>query len=411
LNTSYYIAKKIAKPKKRSFSSFIIAIATIAVALSVSVMIISTSMVNGFTTEIANKVFGFWGHIHINSFGGSGNPLDQNAILLEEKVINAIRDIEGVVSVEPIANKPAVILKRNGDLEKTFLKGVGAEYNWTAFQKYLVEGKLPGTADSSVSRDLMISQSTANRMELAVGEQVDLYFISDQSTRPIGRRFEVCGIYSSGLEEFDRLHCIGDIRIIQRLNRWENGEAGSYEVNIKNVRQIDAYDSLIYYQHLPSQVYSESVKSIRTNIFDWLTLQSYTGNLILFFMLVPIILNMSIALLILILDRTKMIGTFKALGAQNGLLMRVFLYISSFILLRGLILGNIIGLGICLLQLKFGIITLPEESYYVSVAPIKINWLIIGGINIGAMLICLLIMIFPTFLITRISPLKALRFN
>ena len=168
-------------------------------------------------------------------------------------------------------------------------------------------------------------------MELNVGDKVDLYFISDQSTKPIGRRFEVSGIYNSGLEEFDRLYTIGDIRIIQRLNKWVNGEVGSYEVSIDNVQMINQYDSLIYYNYLPSQVYSESIKTIRPNIFDWLELQSFTGKMILFFMLVPIILNMSIALLILILDRTKMIGTFKSLGAQSSLLMKVFLYISSFI--------------------------------------------------------------------------------
>ncbi|MEZ5004119.1 MAG: FtsX-like permease family protein [Chitinophagales bacterium] len=411
MNTPFFIAKKIAKPSKKSFSSFIILIATIAVALSVTVMVISTSMVNGFTSEIAEKVFGFWGHIHINAFGSSGNPVDQYAIALDDEVIQQINDLDGVESVSPIAIKPAAILQSSGDLEKTFLKGVGASYNWYAFKKYLKEGDLPNTADSVTSRDLMISETTANRMDLKVGDAVNLYFIINGSQKPIARKFKVCGIYNSGLEEFDRLYTLGDIRVIQQLNKWDEKEAGSYEVIIANTNQLDRFDALIYYNYLPGNVYSETIKSIRPNIFDWLKLQKMNGSIVLVIMLVVAVLNMVIALLILILDRTYMIGTIKSMGGDNKFLQKVFLYWSSFIVVRGLLIGNIIGLGLCFIQQYFGVIKLPEDAYYVTTAPIKIDWLMIALINFGTIGCCLLFLIIPSLLIMRISPIKAIRFN
>ncbi len=411
MNTAYLIAKKIAKPEKKSFSSFIILIATIAVALSITVMVISTSMVNGFTSEIADKVFGFWGHIHINAFGGSGNPVDQYSVLLEDEILTDLRDIDGIESVEPIATKPAAILNSSGELEKTFLKGVGQNYNWFAFEKYLKQGALPSTSDSMVSRDLLISETTAKRMELDIGNKVNLYFIISNSSKPIARKFKICGIYNSGLEEFDKFYAIGDIRVIQQLNKWKNGEAGSYEVILDNTKKLDQFDELIYYNYLPGEVYSETIENIRPNIFDWLNLQEYTGRFILLFMLIVAILNMVIALLILILDRTYMIGTIKSLGGNNGLIQRVFLYWSSFIVLRGLIIGNFIGLGICAIQKYFGVIKLPEDAYYVTTAPIKIDWLMIALINLGTIGCCLLFLIIPSLLIMRISPIKAIRFN
>jgi len=408
LNTSYFIARKIARPKKKSFSSFIVTIATVAVALSVAVMIVASSMVNGFTTEIASKVYGFWGHIHIEDMTGS-SLIDQNALELEAETLTAIRNLQGVESVEPFAAKPGII-KTSDQLERIFLKGVGGNYHWDFFEACLVEGKLPYTADSSVSRDIIISTTTANRMFLGVGDKVDIYFVQE-SQKPIGRRFKVSGIYNSGLEEFDMLFALGDLRIIQRLNKWSAEEVGSYEVIIDDVDELDTYDALIYYKYLPSKVRSMTIKDLRPNIFDWLRLQKFTGNIFLAFMLLIAILNMVIALLILILDRTYMIGTIKALGGHNGMLQRVFLYCSGFIIVRGLVIGNVIGLAICYIQKYFGVIKLPEDSYYVSVAPVQVDWLMVLGINGVTIVVCLLFLILPSFLIMKINPIKAIRFS
>jgi len=408
LNTSYFIARKIARPKKKSFSSFIVTIATVAVALSVAVMIVASSMVNGFTTEIASKVYGFWGHIHIEDMTGS-SLIDQNALELEAETLTAIRNLQGVESVEPFAAKPGII-KTSDQLERIFLKGVGGNYHWDFFEACLVEGKLPSTADSSVSRDIIISTTTANRMFLGVGDKVDIYFVQE-SQKPIGRRFKVSGIYNSGLEEFDMLFALGDLRIIQRLNKWSAEEVGSYEVIIDDVDELDTYDALIYYKYLPSKVRSMTIKDLRPNIFDWLRLQKFTGNIFLAFMLLIAILNMVIALLILILDRTYMIGTIKALGGHNGMLQRVFLYCSGFIIVRGLVIGNVIGLAICYIQKYFGVIKLPEDSYYVSVAPVQVDWLMVLGINGVTIVVCLLFLILPSFLIMKINPIKAIRFS
>lgn len=408
MNTAYFIARQIARPSRKSFSAFIIRIATGAVALSVAVMIVAASLVNGFTTAIAEKVFGFWGHIHIEDLTGA-SLIDQKALELDAPVLAAIRDLPGVESVVPFASKPGII-RAGADLERIFLKGVGSDYHWNFLQSCLVEGELPATADSAVSRDILLSKSTADRMHLAVNDRVDLYFVREDR-QPLGRRFRVSGIYNSGLEEFDRLFAIGDLRVIQQINRWSAKEVGSYEVMLGDVRKIDEYDALIYYKYLPSRVRSMTIRDIRPNIFDWLKLQRYTGNIFLAFMLLVAVLNMVIALLILILDRTYMIGTLKALGGSNRLLQRIFLYCSALIIARGLIIGNLLGIGLCLIQQQFGIITLPEASYYVSVAPVRINALAVAGINAATVAVCLLFLLLPSMLIMKISPIKAIRFQ
>jgi len=340
----------------------------------------------------------------------SGSSLiDQNALELDEETLQAIRELDGIKSVEPFAAKPGII-KTSDQLERIFLKGVGGDYHWDFFGTSLVEGKLPNTADSNVSRDIIISKTTADRMFLSVDDKVDIYFVKENQ-KPIGRRFRVSGIYNSGLEEFDMLFALGDLRIIQQLNRWSPKEVGSYEVVINDVDKLDVYDALIYYKYLPSKIRSMTIKDIRPNIFDWLRLQKFTGNIFLGFMLLIAILNMVIALLILILDRTYMVGTIKALGGHNGLLQKVFLYCSAFIIVRGLIIGNIIGLAICFIQSYFGVIRLPEDSYYVSVAPVQIDWLMVLGINSVTIVVCLLFLILPSFLIMKIDPIKAIRFS
>ncbi len=411
MNTAYFIAKKIAKPERHSFSSFIITIATIAVALSITVMVVASSMVNGFTSTIADKVFGFWGHIHINNFASAGNPLDQTAISLEESLIETIGKIDGVNSISSFATKPG-ILKHNDQLGAIVLKGVGLDYNWINFQDYIKDGVIPELNDSVKSRGILISETTARVMELEVGDKADIYFAREGNSRPIGRRFSVSGIYNSGLEEFDAMFIVGDIRIIQQLNGWKDREVGGYEVLVEDINRMDELDHTIYYNHLPNKIFSQTMRDIRPNIFDWLKLQSFTGRIVLIVMICIAVLNMVIALLILMLDRTYMIGTLKSLGGNNSLLQKVFLYCSGFIIIRGLMFGNIIGLGLCFIQKKYEWIKLPEDSYYVTAAPIKIDWLLITLINIGTIGICLLVLMIPAFFVMRrVSPIKAIRFD
>lgn len=412
MNLAYTIARKIARPEQKSFSSFIILIATIAVALSMAVIVVSTSLVNGFTSTIADKVYGFWGHIHVYSYGSSGNPTDQHPIILDSATVHAIQADKSVRSITKTAAKPAVMLNEGGAMEKIFIKGVDANYDWTAFSSYLVEGSLPITSEEKVSRDLLVSKATAKRMELKVGDKVNLYFIVNDSSKPIARKFKVCGIYNSGLEEFDKLYALGDIRVIQRLNRWTDGEGGNYEIAIKHPSRMEEVNSDVYYRYLPGKVFSETIRDVRPNIFDWLDLQKVTGFFVLSFMLVVAVLNMIIALLILILDRTYMVGTLKSIGGNNNLLQRVFLFWSGFIIVRGIVIGNLIGIGLCLLQKYTGLIKLPEDAYYVKTAPIKIDWLLLIGINLGTVVLCLICLTIPAYIVMkRISPIKAIRFN
>ena len=409
MNLELFIAKRLALGDKKSFSRFIIRIAVVAIALSVAVMIVSICMVSGFSKEIKERIFGFWGEIHITNF--DNNQSYETTPLRKEQVsLDKLRKADDVQNVAPFIIK-AGILKTKTEIEGIALKGVDKEYDWPTIQTYVKEGKLLSFNDSVATKEILISRSTARRLHLQVGDNVIAYFIRKDLAAPLGRKLKVCGIFHTGLEEYDKQYALVDIQLLRQLNEWNADEVAGYEVRLKDMNKMEAFKDSIYYKYVDQNVNAQSMKEINRNIFEWLDLQKINEYLILGFMVLVAMLNMITALIILILDRTNMIGILKALGANDKSITRVFIYNAAYIILNGLFWGNLLGLGICTLQHFTGFIKLNEENYYLSVAPVYFNLLGIILINIGTLLICTLILLLPTRLISRISPMKAIRFK
>ena len=409
MNLELFIAKRLALGDKKSFSRFIIRIAMVAIALSVAVMIVSTCMVSGFSKEIKERIFGFWGEIHITNFDNN-ESFETTPIKKEQVFLDKIRKANDVRNVAPFIIK-AGILKTKSEIEGIALKGVDKDYDWKTIQTYLKEGNILSFKDTIASKDILISKSTAKRLNLKVGDNVIAYFIRKDLVAPLGRKLKVCGIFHTGLEEYDKQYALVDIQLLRELNQWKANEVAGYEVRLKNMDRMDAFKDSIYYKYVDQSVNAQTMKEINRNIFEWLDLQKINEYLILGFMVLVAMLNMITALIILILDRTNMIGILKSLGANNKSITKVFIYNAAYIILNGLFWGNILGLGICLIQDYTGFIKLNEENYYLSVAPVYFNIWAIVLINIGTLLICTVILLLPTRLISRISPMKAIRFE
>ncbi|MFI5172007.1 MAG: ABC transporter permease [Chitinophagales bacterium] len=407
----FFITKKIIHNKERSFSRLIIAIARIAIALSLTVMIISTSLVNGFRSTISDKVYGFWGHINISK-QSLRNSFDDEPIFRKDEFVNEVEKIDGIIDVQVYARKAAII-KTKTDIEGIILKGIGSDFNWGGFNKYIISGNGINLKDSITSRETIISRSTAERLKFSVGDSVLIHIIDQKENgdyQQMYRKLKIAGIYNTGLEEFDKLFVIVDIRHIQRLNNWSPEQIGGYEVF------IDDPDKLMEIASEVNKVADpfwevQTIREIIPSVFDWLNLQKVNEWIILTLMVLVAIINMVTSLLILILERTNMIGVLKSLGANNNSIRRIFLLNASNIIIRGMVFGNIIGLGLCIIQQQFGLIKLPEESYYVSVAPVSINLFWVLGLNAGTFIVSYLFLIIPSYLVAKIQPIKAIRFN
>lgn len=431
MNFPFYIAKKVAFSGRKTFSTNIIRIAIAAVALSVAVMVITTAMVSGFKKSISEKIFGFWGHVHIehlssnNSFEAqplrikqtfypSLDTIRQVAYYEEQKIlgISTGKQVQkfsngGVQHIQIYANKAGVIKTRD-QLEGIVLKGVGKDYDWQFLNKYLVEGDTLTWNDSTISKDILISEQTAKRLKLKVGDILQVNFIERVQ---IIRQFNVVGLYRTGMEEYDRKFAIVDIRQIQKLNDWSENEVSGFEVFLDDIEDLDHIWADIYYTKLPTSVYASTIKEVYPTIFGWLDLQDTNEAVIIALMIIVCFINMTTVLMILILERTNMIGILKALGSHNWNVQQLFLYYAAYILAKGLFWGNLIGIGLCLIQQQFGVIKLDEEAYYVKTAPIFLDFSTILMLNIGTLVINFLILIIPSYLVTRITPVKAIRFK
>lgn len=438
MNFPFYIAKKVAFSGRKTFSTNIIRIAIAAVALSVAVMIVTTGLVSGFKQVISEKIFGFWGHIHIehlssnNSFEALplevdqtfypsldtiskvtyydqrmflGRPVPDGFLGLDDRVTK--ESIGGVRHIQVYANKAGVIKTRD-QLEGIVLKGIGNDYDWQFLKKYLIEGDTLNWVDSTMSRGVIISEQTALRLKLKLGDKLLVNFVERVQ---IIRQFEVVGLYRTGLEEYDRKFAIVDIRQIQKLNGWSENEVSGFEVFLDDIQDLDPIWSDVYYTKLPTNVYANTIKEVYPTIFGWLDLQDTNEQVIIALMIIVCFINMTTVLLIIILERTNMIGILKALGGNNRNIRQVFLYYSAYILGKGLFWGNFIGIGLCLIQQYFGVITLSEEAYYVKVAPVSLDVWTIVFLNIGTLIINIVVMVIPSYLVTRITPVKAIRFK
>jgi len=408
LNTSWFIAKRISSGGKQSFSRFIVAIAIAANTLSMAVMVIAICMVSGFTKEIKERVFGFWGHIQVRHFQNN-ESVEEKPIIQDANLLETLRQTEGLSNIAPYITKAGIIRTKDA-LEGMVIKGVDKQYDWDFLDRYLVRGQLPDLAGEEESREILISKVSANRLQLDTGATLIVYFLPKDGSRPIGRRFEVSGIYHTGLEEYDLRYALADMRILQQLNGWDTNTIGGYELKVKDLDQMDAIATRVY-RSIDVSLNAQTIRESQPNIFDWLDLQVMTEVFALILMLIVALMNMTTSLLILILDRTRMIGILKALGADNSEVRKIFLYNALLILLAALFLGNVLGLGICKLQQMTGFITLDESSYYFTQAPIHFDWWPIIGVNIATIVITLLVLLLPAMIITRISPVKAIRFD
>ena len=406
MNTAWFITRKIALSRQPNFSRFIIRVAVAAIALSMSVMIIAGSMVSGFQKEISEKIFGFWGHVRIYDYNSTMGYQDK-AVSIHQKFYPSIEQMPGVKHIQVYVNKPGIIKTKN-EIESIVVRGYGKDFDSTYIKEWMQSGRFFRAGDTSHQRKILISQSTANRLNLKVGDDIPIYFIQ---APPRVRKFRIEGIYKTGLEEYDKMYALCDIADLQKMNDWSADSVSGFEIFLDDVKNITPIGKKINEEFVGQNLVAQTLKEINPNIFDWLELQDINQYVILILMTIVAIINMVTALLILILERTNMIGVLKAQGAGNTMVRKIFIYHAAIIILQGLIIGNAVGLGLCYLQAKTGMIRLPEESYYVSVAPVHFDVAYIAALNIGVMVICLLVMLVPSYLIAKVSPVKAIRFR
>ncbi|MBW8684238.1 ABC transporter permease [Chitinophaga rhizophila] len=410
MRLSLFVARRIAFNRSSSFSRFIINIAIVATAISVAVMILAVALVNGFQQVIQQKIFSFWGHIHITQYQPNAGPLtEQTPFIADPEVVKQLKQIPGILTVNAYATKSAIV-KAEKDLEGVIFKGVDRQYDWKNLQQFLQEGTPIHYRDSSYAPEVIISVSLARELHLKLHDPLIVYFIQGAGQPPRARKLTIGGIYKTGIEEYDKTYIIGDLELIRKLNDWEPGSIGGYEVFTNNYKNIQPIAGAAY-EVIPDKLFMRSIEEIYPNIFAWLRLQNKNEIIILVIMTIVAVINMITAILILILERTNMIGIVKALGMRNFNIQKIFIYQAGYIVLAGLILGDILGIGIAVLQKTTGFFKLPEESYYMSVAAISLHWWEVVLINAGTLLICLLVLIVPSRVIRRITPVKAIQFK
>ena len=414
MNTEIFIARKLilSKDNRKSISRSILNIAIFGISLGLAVMIVAMAVVTGFKNEITRKVVGFAAHIQILNFD-SNISYETQPINSQQEFLSELRENPSIASVQVFATK-AGIIKTKSDIQGVVLKGVGPGYDWGFLQDYLREGEILSLSDSARSNKVLISRHIASLLKLSLNDDFLMYFIQDP---PRWRRFTVAGIFETSLEEFDKVFIFGDIRHIQKLNDWSEEQVSGLEVNLTTFSELDRQTSHVIntvgfgFEEDGSRLKVINVHEKYPQIFDWLNLQDMNVLIILILMLVVAGFNMVSGLLILILDRTNMIGILKALGSPNVSIRKIFMYQSGFLILRGLFWGNIIGIGICLLQKYTGIMELDQSSYYLNTVPVNLNALHVIVLNLGTALAIIGMLIIPSMIISRISPARAIRFE
>ena len=407
----FFIAKRIAFNRERTFSRFIIRIALIATTLSVAVMLLTVALVNGFQQEISHKVFDFWGHVHVAPFQPYSSLLTEDEPFDDSLALRkAIAAQPEVASISEYATRSA-ILKANKEIEGVMFKGVSKSFDWSHLAPYLEKGKEIVFPDSGYAHEIIISRDMANELKLKLHDPLIAYFIQKGSTSPRARKLVVGGIYKTSISDYDDTYIIGDINLLRGVSNWSSREIGGYEIFLKDYKQMHAFQELLYNKILPQNLSAVSIYEVYTNIFDWLNLQNMNELIILIIMAVVAVINMVTAILILILERINMIGVLKSLGMSNWHIRKVFLFQMGYITLAGLVIGNIVGLGIAFLQKTTGFFKLDEHTYYMSTAPIKIEWWQVLAIDAATLGICVLVLVIPSLIIRKVSPLKAVEFN
>jgi len=417
VNTELFIAKRIFSSggKNQKLSDRIVKLALWGIAIGLAVMILSVAIVTGFKQEVTNKVVGFGSHLQIVNLD-SNQSYETQALNKNQPFLEEIKKLEGIRHVQSFATKWGII-KTDDEVQGIVLKGVGSDFDWDFFKQNLVEGAIFEVTDSVKSNNIWISQQTASLLKLKLGDELLMFFINESERVPRNRNFIVSGIFKTGLEEFDQMFALADIGHIQRLNNWKNDEVSGFEVTLDDINTIDEKESII--RDIVINYSAEDGPVIRVvnimqkypQIFDWLKLLDMNVWIILSLMVLVSGFNMVSGLLVIILERTQMIGILKSLGSPDWSIRKVFLYFSTMLISKALLWGNIIGIVICLVQKYFHIFALDPASYYMEYVPINFSVLNLFLLNIGTITITVSMLVIPSYFITRISPEKTVRFE
>ncbi len=374
-------------------------------------MIVTLSFVNGFQETVSQKVFSFWGHVRV----GYRQPMKANIaeeapIKKNDSLITAVKKIGEVKSIHPFATKNA-ILKTRDEMEGVLLKGINPEYDFNNIDSFLKEGTWLNFTDSTYTREIVVSTYTADRLKLKLNDRVFIYFVRPDGTlRP--DRLTIAGIYKTGIEEYDKIFAICDIKLIRRLNGWADDEIGGYEIFLHDYQAMNAVsDKIFELPFFPQEWETQTVKEIYPHIFDWLEVISTNSTVLIFIMIVIAIINLITCLIILVLERLRMIGILKALGATNWTVQKIFLHQSMIITLAGIGAGTLLALGLLWLQQATGFVRLPEDAYFMDRAAVKIIWWQVVAVGVGTLLVSMLVLLIPSIIVKRVQPIKAIHFR
>jgi lipoprotein-releasing system permease protein len=414
MNLPYFIAQKLIKGRRQgtSFSRPINVIAIVGISTGLAVMILAVSILTGFKQQIRDKIVGFGSHIQILNFD-SNISFETVPISTGQDFVSKIKKIPGVKHIQVFATK-AGIIKSADAIQGVVLKGIGSDFDWSYFKSSMVEGKVFTVNDSMRTNQVIISRKIANMLKLKTEDTISMHFIQDP---PRMRRFIISGIYETSLEEFDKIYVFCDIGHIKRLNGWEDDQVSGFEVFINDFDKLDELTQTVR-DTIGYKITEDDIKAKVTNIrirypqiFDWLNFQDLNVIIIIILMLVVAGFNMISGLLILILEKTNMIGVLKALGSEDRMIRRIFIYQAGYLIIKGLFWGNLIGIGIAFLQLKTGILSLDPSSYYIKTVPVNLDIIHILLLNAGTMAAIILMLLIPSQLVSRINPVKAIRYD
>jgi len=411
LNFELFIAKRIiaGKEYKNSISSPIIKIATSAIALGVIIMLIAISTGTGLQKKIREKMAGFKGHIQIVNYDNNNSEVSVVPINKNQEFYPNFSTVSDIKNIQIFASKGGV-LRTKKDFEGIVFKGVSLDYDWSFFQEYMIEGRIPNL-NLLRTKEVLLSKTVVDRLHLKLNDTILSTYIKNTGSKlPSNRKYTIVGIYNTGFAQFDKSVMIGDIREVQRLNKWTKNQVGGFEVLLNDFEEIQEKGNQIY-NNIGAELNSKTIVESYPTIFEWINL---FDNNILFIIVIMVLIasiNMITALLVLILERVQMIGVLKALGGNNWSVRKIFLYNATFLVLKGLFWGNIIGLSILFIQEYTGVITLDPETYYVSKVPVYINFFTVFMLNIGTLFLCFLMLLIPSYIITKINPIKSIKFT
>ena len=417
MDTELFISRRLFfdKTNKKFLSQKIIRIALFGIALGLAVMIVSVAVVTGFKKEVRNKVIGFGSHIQVVNFD-SRNSYELSPISGNQPFLQKLKTIEEIKNIQVFATKPGMI-KTEEYIQGIVFKGVDQQYNWDFFQKNLIAGRIPQLNDSTRVNEIILSEQVSKLLKLKLGDLAILYFVNENEITPRLLQLKVCGIYRTSLEEFDNLFVIGDIKQIQRLNNWKADEISGFEIEVSDFNKIEEIEQQVrnavidYSEENSNILRTENITRMYPQIFDWLSILDMNVWVILILMIIVAGFNMISGLLVLILERSSMIGILKALGSPNWSIRKIFLYLSVFLTSRGMLWGNVIGVALILIQKIFQIIKLDPTTYYVEVVPVNFSLLHLVLLNIGSIVITTFMLLIPSYLVSKISPEKTIRFD